>query len=211
MALHAGAGRRRDGAGPWLRGEPTAFARPFRRRLDALIRLACLAGAGSLALSPASGHAQVLQQWSHQAVFGDASAVVAMDDTLMFVADNEDEVLRLYLRYPGSACAAAVYSLDARPNLGTSQTNPEVDLEAAVKLTDGPGTRIYWLGSHSNSRTGNLRPNRYRLFATQVGGNGTGSPPYSLTYVGRYDHLRDDLIFWDRNNVHGLGANYFGL
>jgi len=39
-------------------------------------------------------------------------------------------------------------------------------------------------------------------------GSGVAS---SLTYVGRYDHLREDLIDWDVNNDHGLGANYYGL
>src|SRR6185369_10982382 len=38
-----------------------------------------------------------------------------------------------------------------------------------------------------------------------------GSPPYSLAFLGRYDHLRTDLANWDHNNLHGLGSNYFGI
>ena len=153
---------------------------------------------------------QVIQEWSHSSTTAEASGAVALGDTLMFVNTNEDEVLRLYSRYPGGTCAAPVYSLDVRSNLGTSGGDP-VDLESAMKMTEGSDLRIYWLGSMSNSSSGTLRPNRDRIFATRVDGDGTGSPPYTLTYVGRYDHLREDLIAWDSGNLHGLGADYFGL
>ncbi|MVM38956.1 hypothetical protein GO730_17735 [Spirosoma sp. HMF3257] len=33
----------------------------------------------------------------------------------------------------------------------------------------------------------------------------------TLAYVSRYDYLREDIIAWDVNNVHGKGANYYGL
>ena len=158
-----------------------------------------------------SSPAQVLQQWSHQAAIGEASAAVAMGGNYMFVADNEDEVLRLYDRVPTNACAAPAYAFDARPYLTPATSSPEADLEAAVKVTDASGTRIYWLGSHSNSKTGKSRPDRFRFFATQVSGTGAGATPYSLSFVGRYDGLRTDLIAWDQNNLHGKGANYFGL
>src|SRR5262245_5945165 len=85
-------------------------------------------------LPPARG--QVLQLWSHQAVFGDASGAVAMGDTLMFVNNNEDEILRLYSRYPATSCTSAIYSFDARPNLGATGSDLTADLESAIKLTD---------------------------------------------------------------------------
>jgi hypothetical protein len=80
----------------------------------------------------------------------------------------------------------------------------EVDIEASTRL----GNRIFWLGSHSNSSSGNLRPDRARLFATDLTGTGTST---TLSYVGRYDNLRADLINWDSNNLHGKGANFYGL
>jgi hypothetical protein len=96
-----------------------------------------------------------------------------MDTNFMFVVDNEHEYLRLFTRYPTSSCVDPVYTFNARPSLNLTATNPEDDLESCVKA---PGTNvIYWLGSHSNSKSaGNLRPNRDRLFATLVSGNGTG-------------------------------------
>ncbi len=80
----------------------------------------------------------------------------------------------------------------------------EVDIEGATRV----GNRIYWLASHSNAASGNLRPNRYRLFATDLSGSGSSA---TLGYVGRYDNLRTDLINWDTSNGHGKGNNYYGL
>ncbi|PYM03964.1 MAG: hypothetical protein DMD82_15775 [Candidatus Rokuibacteriota bacterium] len=136
-----------------------------------------------------------------------------MGDSLMFINNNEYEVLGLFSRYPGTSCQDAIYSFNAHPHLGLVVTSSDssADIEACVKMVDSSGVRIYWSGSMSNSKAGNLRPDRSRLFATTVVGDGTGSPPYTLTYVGRYDKLRDDILAWDQNNLHGLGANYFGL
>lgn len=197
--------------GPLSRGTLTTKLRALGVCL--VVVSTCFAGACSRATSPDTGHSQasqVIHEWSHSAAIGDASGAVPVGDTLMFVNINEDDVLRLYSRYPGSACTAPIYSLDVKSDLKTSSGDP-ADLESAVKMTEGSDLRIYWLGSMSNSSSGNLHPNRDRIFATRVDGDGTGSPPYSLTYVGRYNHLREDLIAWDSGNLHGLGADYFGL
>jgi hypothetical protein len=191
--------------------EHAEAVKPRRRGPRSWAIWAWLAGAGLSVLLPVPSHAQVLQSWTHKAAFSDASGAVAMGDTLMFVNDNEDEILGLYSRHPSASCKTAIYSFNARPSLGATGSDLSADLEAAVKRGDPSGTRIYWLGSMSNSKSGGLKPSRNRIFATQVVGNGSGSPPYSLTYVGRYDHLRDDILAWDQNNLHGLGANYFGL
>src|SRR5262249_52369499 len=50
--------------------------------------------------------------------------------------------------------------------------------------------------------------NRSRLFATDLSGTGAAS---TLAYVGRYEHLKMDLVNWDHSNAHGRGADYFGL
>ncbi len=170
-----------------------------------------------LALAWYSASAQIISNWTHRSVagsssiVGESSAAVAMDGNYMFVADNEHEKLRLYQRFPAGGCPNPVYTLDVAASLNLPDNGDEVDLEAmAMKNVNGTN-RIYWLGSHSNGEDGDVHPNRCRLFATTVKGNGTGSPPYSLAYVGRYDHLKADLCAWDRGNLHGLGSNYFGL
>src|SRR5262247_2112250 len=133
-------------------------------------------------------HAQVIQLKSHKAVFGDASAAIAMSDSIMFVCNNENEVLGLYARYPDTACTVPIYTFNARPFLAPAGNDSAADLESVVRI----GSSLYWLGSLGNNKNGALRPNRDRLFATQIHGYGTGNPPWTLSYVGRYDYLRED-------------------
>lgn len=80
----------------------------------------------------------------------------------------------------------------------------ESDLEASVRL----GEQIIWIGSHSNNSKGKLRPDRWRIIATQIQQQGDD---FKLQVQGYYQHLRDDLIQWDKSAVHGLGKHYFGL
>lgn len=134
----------------------------------------------------------------------DASAAIAAGDHV-FIADDENQVLRLYPRNRSGLHQAG---FDFTASLGLTDIDGgvprEVDIEAAARL----GNRIYWSGSHSNSKDGKLRPNRERVFATDVTGSGVGA---TLAYVGRYDFLRADLIAWDQSNGHGLGANALGF
>jgi predicted extracellular nuclease len=135
----------------------------------------------------------------------DASTAIALDANFMIVADDENQVLRVYNRqnsgYP-------VATFDYTSSLGLTDLSGgfprEVDIEAATRV----GNRIYWLGSHSNASSGNARPNRYRLFATDVSGTGATT---ALSFVGYYTGLRSDLLGWDSANGHGLGANFLGL
>jgi hypothetical protein len=175
-----------------------------------LLRQAALA----ITLIATASQAQLIQEWTHFSDLGESSTAVGMGNTnYMWVGDNEDESLRLYLRYPTGACPVPVHIENVRSNLSLSLSNPEADIEASTLAYDTNGAPlIFWLGSHSNSRnSGGARPNRNRFFATPVTGDGTGTPPYDLTYRGRYDNLRDDLINWDHNNLHGKGADYYGL
>ncbi|SFD83085.1 lamin tail domain-containing protein [Spirosoma endophyticum] len=135
----------------------------------------------------------------------DASTAVDAGGGYMLVADDENQVLRLYNR---TNSGLPVNGFDYTSSLGLTDISGgvprEVDIESSVRV----GDRIYWLGSHSNSSGGANRPNRSRLFATDVVGSGAST---TLSYIGRYDGLKTDLINWDVNNGHGLGANYFGL
>ncbi len=137
----------------------------------------------------------------------DASTALAIDADWMFVADDENQLLRLYSRtnsglYQGGfdfTAALALTDIDG----GAPR---EVDIEASTRI----GNRLFWLGSHGNQATGsnNPRPNRRRVFATELTGSGDTA---ALSYSGRYDHLLTDLIAWDDANGHGLGAAALGL
>jgi YDG domain len=135
----------------------------------------------------------------------DASTAQVIDNNLMFVGDDENQGLRLYDRQNSGL---PIKSFDYTTSLGLTDVSGgvprEVDIEASAKV----GNRIYWMGSHSNASNGNVRPNRYRFFATDIAGTGNGT---TLSYVGRYDNLKTDLLAWDANNGHGLGANFLGL
>jgi hypothetical protein len=132
----------------------------------------------------------------------DGSTALAIDSDLMLVGDDENQTIRLYHR---DASGLPVSLMDFQPALELDALeSPEVDLEASTRVRN----RIFWLGSQSNNNLGQSRPNRSRMFAADLSGTGAAS---TLTYVGRYDHLKEDLLNWDANNLHGKGSNYYGL
>jgi hypothetical protein len=53
------------------------------------------------------------------------------------------------------------------------------------------------MGSLSNSKSGEARPDRNRIFATDIVGTGANA---TLTFVGYYSNLRSKLITWGNNN-----------
>ena len=89
---------------------------------------------------------------------------------------------------------------------GNCKADGEVDIEASFAI----GSTVYVAGSHSNSKSGNSRPDRWRLFALQASGSGATT---ALATSGYYQWLREDLRTWDANGAatHGLGAHYLGL
>jgi predicted extracellular nuclease len=132
----------------------------------------------------------------------DASATVAVDPLHMLVADDETNVLRLYRR-DRSGLPLAGFDFSSSLNL-TDPANPELDLEGSARL----GDRVFWTGSFSNSKSFHVRPNRHRVFATDVAGSGASA---TLSYAGRYDWLLEDMVAWDQGDGHGLGANALGF
>ena len=91
----------------------------------------------------------------------DASAAVAIGEDMFIVADDENNVLRVY----GTGKAGSpVISYDLTAFLGIDPEYPEADIEGATRI----GSRIYWITSHGRNKDGKMRPNRYRFFATDV-------------------------------------------
>jgi len=130
----------------------------------------------------------------------DASSAIAIDADYMLVADDEDQIIRLYDR---NDSGLPLNSFDFINSLGLSGTS-EVDIEASTKI----GDTIYWIGSHSNNSSGDDRPNRERIFSTTILGTGAST---TLTFGGYYQFFEDDAIAWDNTNGHGLGAGFLGL
>ncbi|WP_053857107.1 ExeM/NucH family extracellular endonuclease, partial [Halomonas sp. A3H3] len=124
----------------------------------------------------------------------DASAAIAVGEGFMLVADDEDQVLRLYERDTDGAPLAEI---NLNTALGLNDTQ-EVDLEAVATYQ---GTH-YWLGSHESSQ-------RSMIFATEVTGDNAES--LSIEVTGQFTDLASQLNDWDAQNGHGLGENALSL
>jgi hypothetical protein len=135
----------------------------------------------------------------------DGSTAIALDANWMWVADDENEVLRLY---PRNTSSLPIKELDFAPFLDLTDIEDGVPREVDIEASTRVGDRLFWIGSHSHANIGESRTNRARVFATDLVGRG---PDSTLVYVGRYDYLKQDLVAWDHENRHGLGADYLGL
>lgn len=93
--------------------------------------------------------------------FCDASAAISLAPDTFIVAGDEDNILRIY---KPSISQKPTDTSDLNLFLKVVPENFEVDIEGAARL----GDKIYWIGSHSANKNGNARPNRRRLFATEV-------------------------------------------
>lgn len=116
----------------------------------------------------------------------DASAAAAIDAERFVVADDEDNILRVYSRKGGSALS----EFDVSEFLGNQgkKKAKEADLEAATQL----GDQVFWITSHGRNSKGKDKPERQRLFATKVQVN---AGAVEITPVGQpYSSLLDDLL-----------------
>jgi hypothetical protein len=130
----------------------------------------------------------------------DASGAVPLSDRSFLVADDEDNILRAYDVTRGGPPTARfeVSAVLGLPSSGNSRAQgpPEADIEAAT----GIGARAYFLTSHGRNSGGQLRPERFRFFATDMHEGG-------VVPVGKaYERLMDDLLAHPRLSRFGLGA-----
>jgi hypothetical protein len=114
----------------------------------------------------------------------DASAAVAVGRTMFVVANDEDNVLRVYRsNTPGQP----IHTFDLTSFLKPDPDHPETDIEGATQV----GDRAYWITSHGTNKNGKPRSSRRRLFATDVKVTGD---KVTITPVGTpYMDLVQDL------------------
>jgi hypothetical protein len=128
----------------------------------------------------------------------DASAGVAVSSNLFFIANDEDNLLRVYR---SDRSGPAVQSFQTGPFLHVDPRKPESDIEGAARV----GDRIYWITSHGRNRDGEERESRHRFFATTFSVTEQGK--VELRAVGRpYARLIDDMIKDARLAKFRLGA-----
>jgi hypothetical protein len=115
----------------------------------------------------------------------DASGAVALGGTRFAVADDEDNVLRVYDSARGGD---PLYAVDLSPALGLPGPHaPEADIEAATRLAD----RALWLTSHGRDKHGELQPSRLRFFATTAPAEGKNLTPIGSAYHGLLQDMLD--------------------
>jgi hypothetical protein len=122
----------------------------------------------------------------------DASGAVPLSHRRFVVADDEDNVLRVYdVEQGGAPVARADVSsglkLPVKPKKkpGKVPIAPEADIEAATRL----GDRAYFITSHGRNSSGKLKPERLRFFATNAPEEG------EIKVIGEpYDGLLNDIL-----------------
>ncbi|MBI5384321.1 MAG: DUF3616 domain-containing protein [Verrucomicrobia bacterium] len=127
----------------------------------------------------------------------DASAGVTLGSNLIAVANDEDNLLRVYRAEEGGA---PIQNMDVSRFVAAAGKSPETDLEGAAWL----GDRIYWIGSHSRNREGKYREPRHVFFATKV--EPAASGPRLVLAGACYRDLLLDLVSDARLQPFGLLA-----
>lgn len=122
-------------------------------------------------------------EWKHFRGICDASAMEMLDDDLFLVADDEDNVLRLYSR---SKQGFPVASYDFSSFLGLQKKKKEIDFEGSARI----GDHIFFISSHGANKKGKPQVSRHRIFAVQVAGK--ESQP-EIRPVSYYSNLLSDM------------------
>jgi hypothetical protein len=118
----------------------------------------------------------------------DASGAVSLGTNFFVVGDDEDDTLRVYRRNGGGPSVATVNLAGWSELQVPGAKKKELDLEAAARL----GDKIFWMGSHGNSKEGKIAPNRRQLFATTITET---EGAFHITLAGKpYRRLVEDFI-----------------
>jgi hypothetical protein len=117
------------------------------------------------------------------------SGAVALNPDQFIVADDEDNVLRIYNRNGFDKPVQVIPLSQVFKGQIADGEDLEIDIESAAEIE---GT-YFWIGSHSTSRKGEFRPARHRLFAVEIKPEGKGE--FKVAAAGSiYISLIDDLI-----------------
>jgi hypothetical protein len=120
----------------------------------------------------------------------DASAAAAIDAERFVVADDEDNILRVYSRAGGGPLSE--FDLSEFLEVQGKKKAKETDLEAATQI----GGHTFWITSHGRNSKGKDKPERQRLFATETRVVGS---KVEIAPIGEpYSALLDDLLADER-------------
>ena len=122
------------------------------------------------------------KELQHQGIC-DASGAVALDDNRFIVANDEDNLLRVYSADESGKPDTIIDINNYFPN---NLKKKEVDIEAATELNG----LIYWITSHGRNKDGERKPLRHQFFANKI----TDSGKPTLEQVG---NSYTQLVFKD--------------
>ena len=117
----------------------------------------------------------------------DASATVWLNAQAFAVANDEDNVIRVYSCTNGGA---PLTSVDLSEFLEVDPKKPEVDIEGTATI----GDLTFWISSHGRNAEGKERLSRHRFFATRtIVEKGVPCPaPTGLPYTRLLEDLASD-------------------
>jgi hypothetical protein len=113
----------------------------------------------------------------------DASGAVALDDNKFIVANDEDNLLRVYSTNESGKPLAII---DINDYFTNNPNKKEADIEAATELNG----LIYWITSHGRNKDIERKPRRHQFFANKI----TNSEQPILEQVG---NSYTQLVFKD--------------
>lgn len=91
----------------------------------------------------------------------DSSGAVSLGEEHFVVANDEDNILRVY---QANISGKPVVRIDINDYFLNNPEKAEVDIEGATAI-DGI---IYWITSHGRNKNGKFKPERHQLFANQL-------------------------------------------
>ena len=126
----------------------------------------------------------------------DASAMADVGGGYFYVADDENNILRLY---NSQFSGMPLRTVNAE---GFANGSEEYDVEGATVSDDGK--TIYWITSLANSKKGKEKPYRNRAFTTKINGSGAEA---TLTSGAYSEKFRDAMIKFGDDNGWSFSAS----
>jgi len=106
---------------------------------------------------------RVERELIHQEIC-DASAAIALDEQHFVVANDEDNILKVYRSDISGGPVSGISGKDINDYFDNNPKDKEVDIEGAVQL----GETLYWISSHGRNKDGESKPERHQFFANKL-------------------------------------------
>lgn len=130
----------------------------------------------------------------------DASGAVAVDERHFVVANDEDNILKVYRSDLSGEPVSGISGRDLNDCFDNNPKKKEVDIEGASQI----GGVIYWITSHGRNKKGESRPERHQFFANKLTRDNDAK---CFEQVGHaYTRLVEDMLEDPRLEPYRLAA-----